>query len=187
MQYNSDIHHRHSIRLQDFDYSQNGYYFITICTKNRECFLGEITNEKIKLSTIGEIVYKYWIEIPQHFGNTLSDEFVIMPNHVHGIVVIENNNVMHDVRACHGMPQRFGTSISKSLPMIVNHFKSAVKRWCNNNGFEYFQWQRNYYEHIIRNESELNRIREYIKNNPIQWEFDRNNLRNTDKINNHNT
>ena len=143
MNYNPNIHNRNSIRLKHFDYSNDGKYFITICTKNRECNLGKIINAHIKLSKIGEIVQKYWNEIPQHFKNIKLDQFIIMPNHLHGI--------------------------------IINHFKSAVKHFCNKNNFNHFQWQRNYYEHIIRNEFKLNRIREYIINNPLKWNYDRNN------------
>ena len=164
MEYNSEIHHRRSIRLKDYDYSQDGYYFVTICVKHFVRYLGEIKNGEMGLSMIGKIVREYWNEIPYHFNNVMLDEMVIMPDHFHGIVIID------PVRACHGMPllQQFAKPKPKSLSMIVNHFKSAVKRWCNKNNFEYFQWQRNYYEHIIRDEKELYRIRQYIKNNPLE-------------------
>ena len=125
------------------------------------------------LNDIGKIAYNNWNEIPRHFINVSLDEFVIMPNHLHGIINI--------VETCHGMSlqkyNRFSKPISGSISMIVNHYKSAVKRWCNQNGFEYFQWQRNYYEHIIRNEYELNAIREYILNNPLNWNSDENNVK----------
>ena len=183
MGFNPDMHHRRSIRLQEYDYSQNGYYFVTICTKHFIKYLGEIKNGKTELSKIGEIVKQCWGEIPRHFDNVTLDEMVIMPNHVHGIVVIDNNGIGH-VGACHGMPlqqygmplQQFGNPQSKSLSMIVNHFKSAVKRWCNKNNFPYFQWQRNYHERIIRNEIELYIKRRYIINNPVKWKFDKNNF-----------
>lgn len=173
MKYNSNIHHRHSIRLKEYDYSQEGYYYVTICTKDRIEYFGKIKIGKMELSTIGEIAQNCWIEIPKHFDNVSLDTFVIMPNHLHGIVVIENNGI-GIVGACHGMPlQQFAKPKSRSLSMIINHFKSAAKRWCNKNNFEHFQWQRNYYEHVIRNEIELNTIREYIINNPVKWEFDK--------------
>lgn len=176
MEYNPEIHNRQSIRLKEYDYSRNGYYFVTICVKNMECLLGKIKNGEMVLSEIGQIVHKYWYEIPKHFNNVSIDVFVVMPNHFHGIVVIDDYNVMFNVGARHGVPlQRFGTSISKSLPMIVNHFKSAVKRWCNKNDHEHFQWQRNYHERIIRNEKELYFKRKYILNNPLKWDLDRNN------------
>lgn len=166
-----------SIRLKGWDYSENGYYYITVCTKNRECVFGDIVNGKMKLSKIGEIVAEEWIKTGQLRKYILLDEWVVMPNHFHGIVVIENDNVVGNVETRRGVSlQRFGRSISKSLPMIINHFKSAVKRWCNKNDYDHFQWQPNYYEHIIRNENELNCIREYIINNPLKWSLDRNNL-----------
>ena len=167
-----------SIRLKHWDYSSDGAYFITICTKDRIEYFGEIINGKMKLSGIGKIVYDEWIKTEQIRQNVHLDEWVVMPNHFHAIVIIENDNVIGPVGACRGMPlQQFAKPQSKSLSMIVNHFKSAVKRWCNKNGFEYFQWQRNYYEHIIRNETELYIKRRYIINNPMKWELDKNNLK----------
>lgn len=85
-----------STRLKDWDYSSTGCYFITICTKNQECFFGDIVNGKIRLSKIGEIISHVWMEIPQHFHNIELDEFVIMPNHIHGIVIIHNDDVRRD-------------------------------------------------------------------------------------------
>ena len=173
--YNPDIHHRQSIRLKDYDYSQYGYYYITICTKNRKCYFGQITNGKMELSQIGEIVCHEWIKTPQIRKNIKLDKWIVMPDHFHAIVVIENDNVVDHVGACRGMPlQQFSQPKSQSLSMIINHFKSAVKRWCNKNDFEYFQWQTRFYESIIRNKKQLNAIREYIINNPLKWELDRN-------------
>ena len=175
--FNPDMHHRRSIRLNEFDYSQNGYYYITICTENFIKYFGEIINRKMQLSKIGQIVFDEWIKTPQIRKNVQLDEWVVMPNHFHAIVIIENDNVMSHVGARRGVPlQQFGRSQSNSLSMIVNHFKSAVKRWCNKNNRGYFQWQRNYYEHIIRNENELYIKRRYIINNPMKWELDKNNL-----------
>ena len=174
MKYNPKIHHRRSIRLKHYDYSGNGYYFVTICTKNFQCWLGDVVNGKMKLSNIGEIVKKCWMETPQHFDNVFLDVFVVMPNHFHGIVVIEN-----ECNApCRGVACNAPTNVSpkpKSLPTIIRSFKSAVTNWCNKHDFSHFQWHRNYYEHVIRTEHELNSIREYIINNPLQWESDENN------------
>ncbi|MBI3591187.1 MAG: transposase [Candidatus Melainabacteria bacterium] len=175
--YNSNIHHRRSIRLKEYDYSQDGYYFVTICTKNRECFFGDVIDGKMELSPMGGIANECWNDIPKHFSNVLLDVFAIMPNHLHGIIVIDN------VGTYHGMSLRqFAKPISKSLSMIINQFKSSVKRQCNKNGFEYFGWQRNYYENVIRNEIALDNIREYIINNLIQWKFDRNNPKNLSTV-----
>lgn len=164
-----------STRLRDFNYVSNGAYYVTICTKNRQHFFGEIVNGKMKLSEIGQIVCDEWIKTKQIRKNIELDEWVVMPNHFHGILVIDNSNV----ETCRGMSLRthnkFSKPISQSLSMIINHFKSSVKRWCNKNGYQYFCWQPNFYEHIIRNEKELYRIRNYIKNNLIQWKFDNEN------------
>lgn len=93
MLYNKDIHHRRSIRLQDFDYSEAGAYFVTVCTWNRECLFGDIVNGEMCVSDAGEIVTKTWDNLPNHYGNVALDEFVIMPNHIHGIIVLQSNIV----------------------------------------------------------------------------------------------
>ena len=164
-----------STRLKHWDYSSCGAYYITICTKNREPFLGKITNEKMKLSEIGEIVKNCWLAIPQHYPNVTLDEFVIMPDHMHGLIFIDD---LSFVETCHGMSlqtrtrtyNKFSQPVSQSLSMIINHFKSAVKRWCNKNGFQNFAWQTRFHESILRNEKHLNTIREYIINNPLEFE-----------------
>ena len=164
-----------SIRLPEWDYGSEGAYFITICVKNRECVFGEIINRKICLSKIGETVQTIWNETPHHFDNVKLDGFIVMPNNVHGVVII-NNDHCRDV-ACNISTENIMSRISpksKSLPTIIRSFKSAVTKKCDENGL-YFSWQPRYYEHIIRNENELNSIRKYIINNPLQWELDRNN------------
>ncbi len=169
--FNPDIHHRKSIRLNHYDYSESGAYFITVCTKNFEHYFGNIQNGKMNLSMIGQIVHNEWIRTKQIRKNVALDEFIIMPNHFHGIIIINS------VGAYWNTPlQRTFKSPSNNLGAIVRSFKSSVKRWCNKNNFANFQWQRNYYEHIVRNDFELNRIRKYIINNPINWELDRNNI-----------
>ena len=169
-----------SARHPDWDYSQDGYYFVTICTKNREEFFGKIINEEIQLSEIGKIVWKFWREIPKHFPFVKLDESIVMPNHVHGILIIEN-----PVETRHGVslqqPQnknQFSRPITGSVSVIVNHFKGSVTRWCRKNNRNYFQWQSRFYDHIIRNNLSLNRIREYIRINPERWEEDCNNPKN---------
>lgn len=171
MTFNSDLHRRHSIRLRDYDYSSGGYYFVTICTYGRICYFGDIRDCVVSLSPVGETAHQYWDDIPNHFDNVDIDEFVIMPNHVHGIIIINDDSV----GARHGMPlhqtNKFGVSIPNSLSVIVNQYKSSVTRWCNQNTHP-FVWQRNYHEHIIRNDADLDRIRGYIINNPINWKND---------------
>lgn len=171
-------YHRHSLRLRDYDYSQSGAYFITICTKNKECLLGEIINGKtplVRLSPVGKIVRKFWLEIPEHFPNVELDEFVIMPNHIHGIIIIKDS-----VGAIHELPLLQLFRRKMLIPKIVGWYKMRSAKHINTirrtPGMSV--WQRNYYEHIIRNEESLNRIREYIINNPIKWEIDKENPKN---------
>lgn len=166
-----------STRLQNWNYSWDGYYFVTICIKDRICCLGNVINGKMQSSEQGKIVEKYWRDLSNQYKNCKLDEFIVMPNHVHGIVVIDNN-----VETRRGASLRnrrtFGPLDKNSLSSIINHFKGNVKRWCNKNGSGSFQWQSRFYDHIIRNEKSLNNIREYIRDNPPKWELDRNNLAN---------
>jgi REP element-mobilizing transposase RayT len=171
MTFNPNLHHRRSIRLRDYDYSSGGYYFVTICTHGRICYFGDIHDAAVSLSPVGEIAHQYWQDIPVHFDNVDIDEFIIMPNHIHGIIIINDDTV----GARHGMPlqqtNKFGVSIPNSLSVIINQYKSSLTRWCNQNDHP-FAWQRNYHEHIIRDDADLDRIREYIINNPMNWEND---------------
>jgi REP element-mobilizing transposase RayT len=159
MTYNPDIHHRRTIRLRGYDYSVEGMYFVTLCTEGRECLFGDITDEEMRLNNAGRIAERCWSNIPSHFPHVNLDEFIIMPNHIHGIlsVVVGANN--HS-------PQN-GTA--KTIGSVVRGFKIGVTRWMRANTFIYSVWQRNYWERIIRNEKELRNIREYIRNNPAQW------------------
>jgi len=174
MKYNPDIHHRRSIRLKGYDYSQSGAYFITICTQNRECLFGEITNGKIVLNDAGRMALKCWHDIPSHFPHVELDEFVVMPNHVHGILCV----VDAPVGAKNFLPLQSGQrprGTTKTIGSIIRGFKIGVTKWMRQNTESHNIWQRNYYEHIIRNENELNRIRVYIVKNPLKWELDREN------------
>ncbi len=167
-----------SIRLQNWDYAWPAMYFVTICTKNRHCNLGDIKNGWVYLSEIGKIVFKYWLEIENHFDNINLDDWIIMPNHLHGIIVIKDDKDFDNCRdtTCHVSTKReFGYTVPKSLSSIIQAFKASVKRECNKNNF-YFQWQPNYYEHIIRDENDYDRIKKYIAFNPLNWFYDRNNI-----------
>ena len=160
MHYDPEIHHRRSIRLKEYDYSKAGAYFVTICTWDKKCILGEIDGEKMKLDVYGKIVFEEWhrsSEIRKEIG---MDAFVIMPNHIHGIVII------HDTTIERMKP--------KSISSFIAGFKSAVTKRINQirNTPGFPVWQRNYYEHVIRNEKELNAIREYIAYNPLRWNED---------------
>jgi len=166
-------HERKVIRLRNFDYRSESSHFVTICTGNRECYFGKIMNGEIEYSAIGLIAKQFWICIPDHFPHAVLDAFVIMPNHVHGIIDIRT---CHDekIRTCHGMSlfNKFGRPVAGSVSMVINHYKSAVKRWCNKNGYESFIWQSRFYDHIINDEKGMNTIRKYIRNNPWNWTGD---------------
>jgi REP element-mobilizing transposase RayT len=182
MKYDPVKHHRRSIRLKGYDYSQAGAYFITICTKDRACLFGEMVDGEMRLNPWGEIVREEWFKTAQLrlYVRLHDTEFVVMPNHVHGIIWIVDDNVVgaRRRRAPTDAPlERFGAPVSGSIPTIVRAFKSATTKRLNAlRGTPGGQiWQRNYYEHIIRDDESLNRIREYIANNPSQWAADREN------------
>ena len=162
-------------RLPCYDYSQNGYYFVTICTWENAEWFGQIRNNKIQLSKLGKIVEQCWKEIPNHFPNSKLDGFVIMPNHVHGIIIINHAYVRNaHVRSVHGQDRT-----KMLLPKIIHGFKSSSTRHINGmQQFIRFRWKKSFYDHIIRDENDLNRIRHYIQNNPAQWKSDRNNPKN---------
>ncbi|MTJ15880.1 transposase [Dolichospermum sp. UHCC 0299] len=281
MPYNSNIHHRRSIRLKGYDYTQQGAYFVTICTHQRNCLFGEIVDGEIKLNTNGEIARGSWLSIPRYFKNVELDEFVIMPNHLHGIIIIDSSEVVGEALANQDFSQLFSEVVGEalanqdfsqlfsevvgealanqdfsqlfsevvgealanqdfsqlfsevagealadqdfsqsfsevagealanqdfsqqqnlssqcfaptvytgetvkingtkpqSLAAITQNYKSVSTRQINrmNKAKGNVIWQRNYYEHIIRNEEALNNIREYIVNNPINWVKDQEN------------
>ena len=208
MTYNPDKHHRRSIRLDGYDYSQPCIYFITLCTYNRECLFGEILNGEMRLNEFGKIANQCWLEIPNHFPQTQLDEYIIMPDHIHGIIVLNDFVGVQNVGAKIVGAKIVGTknvgaknfsplpmptpeptplpmptreqnitpfrSPSKTIGSIIRGFKIGVTKWFRQNTDIYVVWQRNFYEHIIRNEVELNRIRQYIIDNPKKWKTDEN-------------
>jgi len=170
---------RRSIRLQGYDYSQAGAYFVTICTQNKECLFGEIENGKMRLNDAGKMARKYWDDIPAHFPNVTPDVFVVMPNHIHGILFIADAPVgAKNVSPIQPHKRPHGTS--KTIGSVIRGFKIGVTKWMRqSHGRNIFRpnnlhvvWQRNYYEHIISNNDEMNRISEYVINNPVQWDMD---------------
>jgi REP element-mobilizing transposase RayT len=192
-----------SIRLPHQDYTQNSWYFVTICTYKKINYFGRIIDHEMLRSPIGETAHQYWQDIPQHHQNIEIDSFIIMPNHVHGIIIInhslENNRHYKDVNhnnygnvnntyrrdvACnvstdnneYNLPKAMSEISPKagSLSTIIRSYKAAITRWCRQNGYDSFAWQSRFYEHIIRNDKSLTKIREYIFNNPIEWEEDEN-------------
>ncbi|OGL43068.1 MAG: hypothetical protein A2W05_07545 [Candidatus Schekmanbacteria bacterium RBG_16_38_10] len=177
MKYNPQQPHRRSIRLKGYDYSQAGAYFITICAYSRECIFGDVVNGIVKFLPIGKIAYQYWNEIPKHFKNVELDEFMVMPNHIHGIIVINSYVGVQNFEPLRKQNQ-FQHTMPSSIGSIIRTYKSAVTHLCKGNSYEHFKWQRNYYEHIIRDENDLYQIREYILNNPLKWELDEENPKN---------
>ena len=175
-EHNSEKHNRQSIRLKDFDYSQAGAYFITICTHNRECILSDIVNDEMQLNEYGKIVKTSWIALPHRYPNMELDTFMIMPNHVHAIVVIPDVGVIHELPLPNDLTHRRRMLIPKIIGYAKMNTAKCINQLLDTPGARV--WQRNYYEHIIRNDDELNQMREYISQNPLQWELDEENPRN---------
>jgi putative transposase len=161
---------RKHIRLKGYDYSQPGEYFVTICIRGRQHLLGEIADGNMVLNAIGKTAKECWNEIPLHCPNVEIDAFVVMPNHVHGIIRIMDNP-RRDVQL--NIPtETYHSRISPragSLAVIVRTYKAAVTTICRKNGIAEFGWQSGFYEHIIRDDRTLARIRDYIASNPQRW------------------
>ena len=211
MAYNPRKHHRRSIRLKGYDYTAPGAYFVTICTHDHVCTFGEVVEGDMRLNAYGRVVDTYWSRIPRHFPHVTLDAWVVMPNHIHGIIVItdapspvdkrgrricrgeailESTPVMrHDLEPqpssnstgytgiaspLQSQPTRPHGVPSGSLGAIVGNFKSITNRRINRMRHTPGGrvWQRNYWDHIIRNDRAYQRIRQYIENNPALWEED---------------
>ncbi len=164
-----DLPSRMSLRLPDFNYASNNWYFVTICANNRRnLFVGADYYPPVntELNAIGQIVQQYWQEIPDHYPFVTLDQFVVMPNHIHGIITIDRG-----IRADNNPPLHH--IVTGTIGAIVRGFKIGVTKLCRQNTNVNNVWQRNYYEHIIRDEHDLDRIRIYIHNNPFNWINDR--------------
>ena len=179
-------HDRCSIRLREYDYTQPGAYFVTICTQNRAYLFGQMVDGEMVLSDGGRMVQTVWDEIPVHYEGVAIDTFIVMPNHIHGIIVLVGAAPCGrppSGQAPSGQAQGPAPTIRISLPDVVQRFKTiTTKRYVDGvkqqrwPPFPGRLWQRGYYEHIIRDEESLDRIRQYIDDNPAQWELDRENL-----------
>ena len=170
MVYNPQLHHRRSIRLKNHDYASPGGYFVTICTHDREHIFGQIRNREMILNEFGAIATNCWNALPEHFPHIRLDASIVMPNHFHGILWINQYPEGH-----YRTDRKFGDAIAGSISTIIGSFKSATSRNINklqrNTGATV--WERNYYEHIIRNQEAQIDIQKYILNNPKSWESDR--------------
>ena len=169
-----------SFRLNSHDYSSGGTYFITICTHMGLSYFGNISNGKMILSESGQIAYNLWYELPEHFAFVSMDEFVVMPNHVHGILIIESTTTVGTLHATslqnatsrRSIQNEFMSTISPkpgSLATVIRSYKSAVSKNIHLSDPD-FSWQPRYYDHLIRSDKELDRIRNYIINNPVKWD-----------------
>jgi putative transposase len=179
VQYNPGKHHRRSIRLKGYDYSSPGAYFITLCAYQRHCLFGEIVNGEMQLNECGAIATECWQAIPSHFQKIQLDAFVVMPNHVHGILWIKETNGRglafgRGLAMPNPYEGKFGKPIAGSIPTVVGSFKSIVTRRINilRNAPRTPVWQRGYYDHIIRSERSLHILRQYIQHNPLCWQDD---------------
>ena len=186
-----------STRLENYDYGANGAYFVTICTKGQESFFGNnvvMSNKieyQVQYSAIGKKAHDFWLGIPTHFPFVILDEFQIMPNHVHGILIIDKlvetqyfasqkqqqktpYQETQNIASLQEYKNSFGPQ-SNNLSSIIRGYKSAVKKFATLNNID-FGWQERFYDRIIRDEKELNTIRRYIVANPDNWAYDENNL-----------
>lgn len=167
-------HRIESTRLPGWDYTTNAYYFVTICTRERLPFLGDIINGRVALSNAGKIVDEEWRRTTDVRPDVAIDEYVVMPNHVHGIIVLnraESNTIVTPEKTSHR-----GVSTSRlaagSLGAIIGQFKSVCTKRIRVAGIADFGWQLRFYDHIIRDDKSLDNIRQYIVNNPLKWELE---------------
>ena len=170
----SDKRFRRLLRLKNFDYSSPGAYFVTLCSYHREHLFGQVVNEEMKLNETGDMVKSVWYDLPKHYSNIELDQFVIMPNHVHGIIAF-CDSVGAGLKPAPTTPQNHGLSeVVRALKTFssrnINLFLKTPNRPI---------WQRGYYEHVIRDEESLNKIRNYIIQNPLSWHLDRENQERT--------
>lgn len=203
MRFDSDRHRRRSIRLPDYDYSSAGAYFVTVCTHQRQCLFGEVEGIDMHLNDLGRMIVWHWQRIPKHFHKVQLDEFTVMPNHLHGLLLIVDKDEMDDTAGAKHLSQDSGSSSQlipqnasplqgsgrarlrsrpagtppQSLSAVLQNFKSITARKFNGMRRETggILWQRNYFERVIRDENEFDRIRKYIIDNPAKWAEDKEN------------
>ena len=181
MAYDPDKHHRHSIRLPQYDYAQPGVYFVTICTHKHECVLGDVIDGVMTLNDWGTVADRFWDEVSAHFHGVAVDAHAVMPNHVHANIVIVRDPLRRGEVASPSMATTPAAELGGETPplqptlgQIVAYYKYQTTKAINllrgMPGAKF--WQRNYWEHVIRNEAEMDRIRDYIETNPARWSDD---------------
>jgi putative transposase len=198
--YDPNVHHRRSIRLPGYDYSRPGAYFVTICTRDRVCWLGDIVDETVALTDAGRIVHEECTRLPERFPTVHPDTWIVMPNHLHAIILLGAHSAESPgadaIRSlgqpdatqprpsqwlgAPGCPDRALTSAANrstaQLPVlgeVVRVLKAVSARRIRTETSGEFAWQPNFYEHIVRGEGELSMIREYVTTNPLRWTLDR--------------
>ena len=188
----SDSQHRRSIRLRGYDYTQAGAYFVTIVVQGRACLFGDVAGEEMRLNDAGGMVQQVWQDLPDRYSGINMDEFIVMPNHIHGVITIVQPVGASLVGAQEDQPNavsgeiqlrdRATTRVAPTLGDVVGAFKSLTTveyvRGVKSLGWPQFSgklWQRNYFEHVVRSEESLTKIRQYIRDNPLRWEFDKEN------------
>ena len=189
MSFNPEVHHRRSIRLRDYDYSNAGAYFVTLCAFQHECLFGEVTVGDMRLNDAGRMVIAIWDSLPQRYEGVDVDAFVVMPNHIHGIIVINDPvGAIHESPAFESpafesdvksgairespLQNRRAMTLSKIVGYLKMNAAKEINQFRDNPGVPV--WQRNYYERVIRDEQELAMIRQYIVDNPVKWDEDEN-------------
>ncbi|MBI3945755.1 MAG: transposase [Armatimonadetes bacterium] len=179
--FDPDRHHRRSTRLRGYDYSRGGAYFVTLCTQHRLCLFGQVCDGEMDLSDAGRVVERLWTTIPEYCAGVEVDAPVVMPNHLHGVLVLpyDGSFAAKEIRSAGGISTRPHGTDDGSLGRIVQEFKTASTceygfgvRHYGWTAYEGRLWQRNYHDRIVRNQDELERIRAYILNNPATWAFD---------------
>ena len=157
-----------STRLKSWDYKNPWWYYVTICTNNHKEWFGEILNSKMMLNDLGKMASEYWLKIPFHYPEVELDEFIIMPNHLHGIIIL---NELPSVET----PYMVSLQGNKqhSLGDVIGKYKAAVTRQSRKMGYKQYHWQPRFYDRIIRNERELFQIRKYVQQNPLKWEIEK--------------
>ncbi len=168
MAYDPDRHHRRSVRLKGYDYTRDGAYFVTLCTHAKSCHFGSISDGRMRLNEAGSMVDHAWARLPEIYPGVALDEFVTMPNHLHGIIVLGDRS---SAQATDGVRLSLGEVIKRFKTWTGSRYNKGVREA----GWPPFQarlWQRNYHDRIIRDELELERIRHYIHHNPLDWRDD---------------
>src|SRR3972149_5315710 len=166
---------RHSVRLASYDYTSPGAYFVTICTKDRKCLFGRILDSRVFLNDLGRIVADEWIKTTLVRPYVELDEYVIMPNHLHGLIIL-NCGLRRDTARRVPTKEEFGKPVPSSLPTVIRSFKSAVTKRINilretagGRG-----WQGVYFEHVVRSRADMESLRKYISENSLRWSLDKN-------------